>query len=313
MSKSKGNVVDPLDFVSKNGAEILRLWVVTEDYRNDINFSSETIDRISESYRKIRNTFRYILGNINDFESSMLPKSESDYCDLDQWALARTEKFLARVKAAYDSYEFHQAYHALVNFCATDLSALYFDILKDRLYTSAKNSKERRSSQSALYRIGLALASSLAPILSFTSEEVWGYLKQTGSVFESDFPVWSASSERENIAMRVEKALELREPINKKLESLRAAKEIGHSLEASVEVKAPDTVVAQVEQVREDLARMFIVSKIILKPGNSEGVEVLAKKADGEKCARCWTYSQHVGTDSNHPQLCDRCTTAVKA
>lgn len=307
MSKSKGNVTDPMDFSAKNGAEILRLWVVIEDYRNDVNFSLETIDRISESYRKVRNTFRYILGNIYDYEPSMAPKDE-DFCDLDQWALHRTEKFLERLKQAYDSYEFHLAYHALVNFCAVDLSALYFDILKDRLYTSPKNSKERRSSQAALHRIAVALASGLAPILSFTSEEVWGFLKQEGSVFEADFPVWAPVRGRAEAAKRLDDFFEaVREPVNKALETARAAKQIGLSLDA--EVRFPKSKSADSGQIKENLAGLLKVSRFVAVDG-IDNVQV--SPAGGAKCARCWVYTPEVGQTSAHPELCKRCVSAVE-
>lgn len=308
MSKSKGNVSDPMEFAAKYGAEILRLWVVVEDYRDDVRFQMDTIDRIGETYRKVRNTFRYILGNLYDFEPSMAPK-DADFCDLDQWALYRTEKFLATLKDAYESYEFHLAYHALVNFCAVDLSALYFDIIKDRLYTSAKSSPERRSSQAALHRIGLALASALAPIFSFTAEEVWNYLKQPGSVFESDFPVWSPVEGREAAASRIERVLEIREPVNKALETARAAKSIGHSLEAQVRVTLPAEKLTSLRSVKEDLARLLIVSKIELIEGSTLDVQVA--KAAGAKCARCWVYSPDVGKNATHPELCGRCLRAV--
>ena len=310
MSKSKGNVTDPLEFASKYGAEILRLWVVVEDYRNDVNFSMETVERISDSYRKVRNTFRYILGNLYDFDSSMALK-DSELCDLDQWALYRTEQFLKRVHSAYDSYEFHLAYHALVNFCATDLSALYFDILKDRLYTSPKNSRERRSSQTALHKIGMTLAAGLAPIMSFTAEEVWAYLKQTGSVFEAEFPTMKSAEGREVTAARVERALSLREHINKEIETKRAAKEIGHNLEAHVTVTAPKNLLDEVKGIKEDLARLFIVSQIDFNSINDGPVSVSVKRANGEKCARCWSYTMDVGKNAAHPQLCNRCVSAV--
>ncbi|MGE4232007.1 MAG: isoleucine--tRNA ligase [Bacteriovoracia bacterium] len=309
MSKSKGNVADPLEFCQKYGAEILRLWVVLEDYRNDLRFSSETIDRISESYRKIRNTFRYILSNLYDFDPEKMIPYDQDFCDLDHWALHKTGLFLDRLQHAYDSYEFHIAYHALVNFCVVDLSAVYFDVLKDRLYTSKKDSKQRRSSQAALYQIGSALASGLAPILSFTSEEVWKFLKQEGSVFESDFPVWKSSSIRESAYNSVEKVIEIREQVNKALEEARSHKLIGHSLEAKITITASQARIEQLKSVRENLARLFIVSQVEYDASAADAFIVNVSKADGEKCARCWVYSTHVG--KGHPELCERCVEAI--
>ncbi|MBI2605758.1 MAG: isoleucine--tRNA ligase [Deltaproteobacteria bacterium] len=314
MSKSKGNVTDPMEFAEKFGSEILRLWVVVEDYRNDVNFSMETIERVSESYRKVRNTLRYVLGNIFDYRPSMEP---GEFCDLDLWALERARLFLERAKQAYEAYEFHLVYHALVNFCAVDLSSVYFDILKDRLYASPRNSRERRSSQAALHRIGTALATALAPILTFTCEEFWGYLGMPGSVLEADFPLagdagafWKTSPEREAAARRVERALELREPVNKALEVARRAKQIGHPLEAAVEITAPAETAAALGAAREELARLFIVSKISIRTGDAVAVKVAA--APGSKCARCWIYTEDVGASAEHPLICKRCIEAVK-
>jgi isoleucyl-tRNA synthetase len=316
MSKSKGNVTDPMDFSSKNGAEILRLWVVLEDYRNDVNFSLETMDRISESYRKVRNTFRYILGNLFDYEPSMEPAPDQ-FHDLDHWALEQTAIFLEKLKKSYDTYEFHSAYHALVNCCVVDLSSIYFDILKDRLYTSAKNSSERRSSQAALYRIGVALAAGLAPIFSFTAEEVWGFLKQKGSVFEADFPAldpfWNREKHphRTEAAARVRAVLEVRESVNKSLEIARQSKLIGHPLEAAVTLSAPKQVVDSIRAVKEDVARLFILSKI--ETIEASALDISVVQASGNKCARCWTYKNEVGKNSTHPELCARCVAAVEA
>lgn len=310
MSKSKGNVTDPIDFCGKYGAEILRLWVVLEDYRNDVNFSMETVDRISDGYRKIRNTFRYMLGNLYDFEEShALPDNE--LLELDRWALVKTARFLETLKKAYDSYEFHLAYHALVNFCAVELSAVYFDILKDRLYTSRKDSRERRSSQTVLSKILMSLTTGLAPILSFTAEEVWKLRGLSGSVFESDFPQMDSYVEKfASEERRVDHVLSVRERVTKELEPLRAAKTIGHALEAEVTIHAKSEVLTPLKEVREDLARLYIVSKVHLQEENAE-LHVDVAKASGNKCGRCWVYSQAVGRDTKHPELCDRCCEAV--
>jgi isoleucyl-tRNA synthetase len=318
MSKSKGNVTDPIQFTKNHGAEILRLWAIVEDYRNDVNFSMETIERISESYRKIRNTFRYILGNLFDYSHAQ--NQVTDFCDLDSWALFKTQKFLEKVKKAYDDCEFHLVYHALVNFCSVDLSSIYFDILKDRLYTYPKNSKERRSSQTALYQIGSALATAVAPILSFTSEEVWKHFDLGGfaadvcsSVFEEDFPLlgsfWSPNIERQKAADALEKALEYREPINKAIEEERKAKKIGHPLEAKIKVKLSTSKLDELKKCHEDLARLYIVSHIEFEQGEAFSVQV--SPADGNKCARCWVFSLEVGTHHEYSDLCNRCVKAI--
>lgn len=311
MSKSKGNVTNPMEFCNQYGAEILRLWVVLEDYRNDVNFSMETIDRISESYRKIRNTFRYILGNLADFNPKQNKFRDEDYCDLDQWALYKTQLFLEKLQLAYDSYEFHLAYHALVNFCVNDLSALYFDILKDRLYTLPKQSKERLSSQSALHQIAETLVLALAPILSFTAEEVWGYLKKDASVFNSSFPKLAPNKVRTEKALLMESFFEnIRVPVNKALEQARAQKEIGLSLDAKISFPSEmaGSQYTHYKGLNEDLAGLLKVSQFTWV---THGSEVQVQKADGQKCTRCWRYAYEVGEDASHPNLCERCVMAL--
>ncbi len=319
MSKSKGNVTDPIDFVSKYGAEILRLWVVLEDYRNDVNFSMETIERISDGYRKMRNTFRYILGNLYDFTPKDAVPLASLH-ELDQWALHKTYNFLKTLEKAYENYEFHLAYHSLINFCTVDLSAVYFDILKDRLYTARHDSAERRSSQTVLYEMLLALTKGLAPILSFTAEEIWKTLPASmnlsGSIFEQAFPLkeWkknlsSLEEKLEANAARMNVILDMRSLVNKELEPLRAAKTIGHPLEAEVHIEAAADQIKILSSTTESLARLFIVSKVTLQ--EAADTRIVAKAADGTKCARCWTYTFEVGTNKEHDDLCSRCVNAV--
>jgi isoleucyl-tRNA synthetase len=313
MSKSKGNVTDPIAFANQYGAEILRLWVVVEDYRNDVNFSMQTIDRITESYRKFRNTLRYALGNLYDYKLEFEPK---EFCELDIWALYKTKAFLEKIKTSYENYEFHTVYHVLNNFCVNDLSAIYFDILKDRLYTSSKNAKERKSSQAALYRITHALLTSMAPIMSFTCEEAWQHFGKTNSIFEESFPLldsfWQNLKDESNATEKIQKALDLRELINKAIEEKRQAKEIGHNLEAEVELEVPQNIYDILTNIKEDLARLYIVSSLTLKASKDEMVKVRILKASGTKCERCWVYSPSVGKSVEHPTLCSRCVQAVK-
>ncbi|MGZ3688253.1 MAG: isoleucine--tRNA ligase, partial [Bdellovibrionota bacterium] len=240
MSKSKGNVTSPLDLMKTHGAEILRLWVVLEDYRNDVSFSTESLERVSESYRKIRNTVRFLLGNLSDFDPNRDALPVSELGDLDRWALSRASEVLGRVTTAYDAYEFHQVYHAAVNFCVVDLSSVYFDILKDRLYTAGKASRERRSSQTAMWLITSALVRALAPILSFTSEESWGFLPrkadQDASIFLNDYPTDFASWRNEKLEEIFAPIWETRAVVLKALEEARQAKTIGHPREALLEL-----------------------------------------------------------------------------
>ncbi len=312
MSKSKGNVASPIDLMKTHGAEILRLWVILEDYRNDVNFSMESVDRVSETYRKIRNTIRFMLGNLYDFspDADQIPLSELG--ELDRWAVSRSAELLERVTKAYDAYEFHTVYHALVNFCVVDLSAVYFDILKDRLYTAGKSSRERRSSQTALWMIASALARAIAPILSFTAEESWGFLpkwkSKEESVLLSSFPKaegWRNTALEERFAG----IWAVRDVVNKSLEEARQAKSIGHPREAKVTLTVDAAARAALGATKEDLPRLFLVSELELKDGASVSTQV--SRASGEKCARCWTFSTYVGKDSTHPDLCDRCVQAV--
>ncbi len=317
MSKSKGNVTSPLDLVKTNGAEILRLWVVLEDYRDDVSYSKESLDRVSESYRKIRNTIRFILGNLSDYNPDQNFVKPAEMADLDRWALSRAAHVFSKMTQAYDQYEFHTVYQAVVNFCVVDLSALYLDILKDKLYTAGANSQERRSSQTALWLILSQLLGLLAPILSFTAEEAWSFFPKRStdsqSVFLGEFPFWN-SKEGFYAFPDLEKKFEpvwlLREQVLKALEDSRASKLIGHAREARVILTVDPKMKNEISWIENGLVRIFLVSELEIKIGKTLEIQVL--KASGEKCARCWTYSSHVGKFNQHPTLCDRCVEAVK-
>ncbi|OFZ20622.1 MAG: isoleucine--tRNA ligase [Bdellovibrionales bacterium GWB1_55_8] len=317
MSKSKGNVTSPLDLMKTHGAEILRLWVVLEDYRNDVNFSTESLERVSESYRKIRNTIRFMLGNLYDFHPDTDRVPYAKLGDLDRWALSRSAAVLEKIGSAYESYEFHQVYQQVVNFCVTDLSAVYFDILKDRLYTAGTRSAERRSAQTALWMICDALTRSVAPILSFTAEEIWGFMPvhagKPESVFLASYPDLEElrSWKNESVETAFTGIWQVRETVLKVLEDARREKVIGHPREARVKVTAPAETIAKLGSTREELSRIFLVSELELAPGSETRAEV--SRAAGQKCARCWVYSQNVGKSTEHPELCDRCTEAVES
>ncbi|MGE0615118.1 MAG: isoleucine--tRNA ligase [Bacteriovoracia bacterium] len=314
MSKSKGNVTSPLDLMKTHGADVLRLWVGLEDYRNDLSFSKESLERVSESYRKIRNTVRFLLGNLNDFDPAKDAVPREKMGELDRWALSRTAHVMNRVTQAYDDYEFHTVYHQVVNLCAVDLSAVYFDILKDRLYTAGKKSAERRSSQTAMFHVLSALLRGLAPILSFTSEEAWQMIPglPRESIFLQPFPR-DTQGLADWLDEKVEAAFapvwETREIVMKALEEARAQKVIGHPREAHVVLTVPADTQTKLNGVREDLSRLFLVSQFTLQAGSAVKVEI--KTATGEKCARCWVYKPEVGKDSRHPALCARCVEAV--
>ena len=327
MSKSRGNDVDPVDISDRMGAEIVRLWVSSVDFREDVVGSERLMKTISETYRTIRNNlFRYALGNLYDFDpgKDALPFEKLEA--LDQYMLRQTAALTADVKRWYDEFAFHKIYQRVLNFCVVDLSAFYFDVLKDRLYIHAPNSPGRRAAQTATWRILEALVRLLAPIMSFTCEEVWGYLPavsgRAASVHVSLFPTREEILGGGQVADDPKQLedwatlLGVREQVLKSLEEARNTKQIGKSLEAQVKVSAADPVYSVLARYRDQLRYVFIVSAVTLEqktPGNGTGsVAVQVSKADGTKCSRCWNYSIHVGEDKNYPTVCERCSGVLK-
>jgi isoleucyl-tRNA synthetase len=318
MSKSKGNVITPDQVIERYGAEILRLWVAAEDYRDDIKISEEILKRLTEAYRKIRNTCRYILGNLYDFLPSRDAVPYSNLLDLDRWALHRLQKTIIRILKAYNRYEFHVVFHTLNNICSVDLSAFYLDILKDRLYIGQAVSPERRSAQTAMHEILLGLTKLMAPILSFTAEEIWKHLpsdsRREESVHLASFPSVNEGFLDEDLAEKWERVLQVRDQVSKALEEARVAKTIGHPLDAKVEIEAPLEILGLLKPLSGELRRVFIVSQVLLKENAAiRGLAVKVGRADGTKCERCWNYDIHVGKDKSHPSLCGRCIAAVGA
>jgi len=321
MSKSVGNVVAPEKVIKQYGAEILRLWVATQDYRNDTRVGDAILKQVSEAYRRIRNTARYILGNIHDFDPATDSVAEHELREIDRWALSRLEGLVSRVLQAYDSYDFHVLYHAVHNFCAVDMSAFYLDVLKDRLYTSAKQGPARRSAQTAMYRILDALTRMMAPVLSFTAEEIWGFLpgEREASAHLAEFPSLQASLINAELEAKYERLLAVRSDVAKVLELARAGKTIGHSLDARVELAAGGDLGALLANEAGQLADLFIVSQVELcdslengTPGeNLPELRIRVSKASGEKCSRCWNYATSVGADAEHPEICHRCLEAL--
>ncbi|MGA8503063.1 MAG: isoleucine--tRNA ligase [Candidatus Sulfotelmatobacter sp.] len=321
MSKSRGNDVDPVDIADRMGAEVVRLWVASVDFREDVVGSEQLMQRVAENYRKIRNTFRYILGNIGDFdpERDAVPTERMEA--LDQYMLRRTAGLAVALKDWYDEFAFHKIYHRVNDFCIVDLSAFYLDVLKDRLYISAPKSQARRSAQTAIWRIGEALVRLLAPIMSFTCEEVWPYLPKAAqreeSVHLASFPspreVASEADTKSDDDWATLRAV--RDEVLKALEEARNNKLIGTGLEAQVTLTAPDPVYSVLARHAGELRYLFIVSAVTLVsgPGNGTGqVHVEVKKADGAKCERCWNYSIHVGEDKVYPTVCERCSAVLK-
>ena len=325
MSKSRGNDVDPVDIASRLGGEIVRFWTASVDFREDVVGSEALMQRVGENYKKIRNTFRYILSNLYDFDpvKDAVPFEKME--ELDQYMLRQTCAFAADVRNGYDEFAFHRIYHRVNHFCIVDLSAFYFDVLKDRLYISAPKSEARRSAQTAIWRIGEALTRLLAPVLSFTCEEVWQYLPKVAGRSESvHLALFPASSDilgggatehdqqqdRDWATLRT-----FRDSVLKKLEEMRNNKIIGGGLEAQVNVSASGDFYSTMKRYEDQLRFLLIVSDVHLEQmgdGTGTVATVSAGKADGAKCERCWNYSLHVGEDKTFPTVCERCSAVLK-
>ena len=328
MSKSRGNDVDPVDIAGRLGGEIVRLWVASVDFREDVVGSERLMQTSAENYRKIRNTFRYILGNLDGFDPRTDAVRFDEMESLDQHMLRQTCSLATDVRTWYDEFAFHKIYQRVNNFCIVDLSAFYFDVLKDRLYTYAPKSQARRSAQTAIWRVGEALVRLLAPIVSFTSEEVWTYLPKlsdrpesvhvaqfqdacdilgdpTGLVESSDY-----AQQTDWTTLR-----SIRDEVLKALEEARNTKLIGTGLEAQVVLTAADPGYSLLQRYAQQLRYLFIVSSVTLAQGSGNGtggVQVEVKKAEGAKCDRCWNYSTHVGEDKTYPTVCERCSAVLK-
>ncbi len=320
MSKSIGNVIEPATIVKKYGADVLRLWVASVEFTEDVRISETILARLSEAYRKIRNTFRYALGNLCDFDPSRDAVPVPEMLEIDQWILVRAEQLVERCRGFYEEFSFHRAYQALYNFCTIDLSSLYFDVLKDRLYTAAPKSVERRSAQTALYRLTSALVRLLAPLVSYTAEEAWKHFTAgTGpasSVHLAEFPAPSdltegLTGEHRTRAANWERLVEVRDSVLKSLEIARQEKFIGAPLEARVSLTADDTLYPLLEAYQSQLPMLFIVSQVKLKRKKDATLAVHIEHADGAKCERCWKYATTIGADRRFPTICAPCAKAV--
>ncbi len=309
-SKSIGNVTAPDEIISKSGAEILRLWAAAVDYTEDMRCSDEILSRIVDAYRKMRNTLRYALGNLDNFAPETDRVGPNEMLDIDLWALAGLNDVNVKVLAAYDAYDFQAAYNALYNFCTVTLSARYFDIIKDRLYILAPKSLERRSAQTALYNIADSLCRLMAPILVFTADEAWENLpdRKEPSVHIAEFPAVE-EADNSGLAAAWEKIFSVRDEVLKALETARNDKQIGSSLEAKVILTTDAATTRLLLDYYQQLRYIFIVSQVEVHEGTDFGVEIA--KADGQKCERCWNYSIHVGDFERYPTVCERCAEAL--
>ncbi len=331
MHKSLGNAVAPETVIEKYGADILRLWVASSDYRVDVRASDAIFKQLSESYRKIRNTLRILLANLGTPDSDFNPATDmvapEKLGDIDKWALSRLNKLIKRVRDAYDSYQFHIVYHDIHNFCSIDMSKLYIDITKDRLYCENKNDISRRSTQTAMFIIASALTRLLAPVLSFTAEETWGFMSHTAdddldSVFCNALPEVNPDFDFAEIEAKYEALFNLRDSVMKALEIARAEKAIGKSLEAKVTIYTSNNSEAEklFAEFENILPEIFIVSKVELSKENAPenaytdeetNISVAVSVADGEKCVRCWMHKDDCTPDEDGQQLCARCRNAV--
>ncbi|MEE8328566.1 MAG: isoleucine--tRNA ligase [Thermodesulfovibrionia bacterium] len=349
MSKSLGNVVSPQEITNKHGAEILRLWSSAADYREDIKISNEILDRLVDAYRKIRNTCRFLSGNLYDFDVSGIRVSGSGILnssrdiEIDRLALSMLQGLTEKVTKAYENFEFHEVFHAIYNFCVINMSSFYFDVLKDRLYTFKADSQERRASQFVLYKILTSLTKMMAPILSFTAEEIWNFIpgKKEESVFLAGFPEVEAEFRDKELEKKWESLLAIRDEVNKALEIKRKERFIGTSLEAKVSLYGNKANYKILEDYKTFISTLFIVSsaevfyapadlsadrqacltgrqarlgeKNIKIPDESykssviDGLAIMIEKADGEKCSRCWNWSITTGKHEEYPELCERC------
>lgn len=310
MSKSLGNALSPSEMTKKSGAEILRLWCSFVDFSQDMAAGQESFDRVTETYRRFRNTMRFFLGNISDFDPAKDSVPFEKMTVLDQWALGRLSDLVTETKTNYDGYDFYKVYHALTQYFTVALSAGYLDMLKDRLYTFKKDGIERRSAQTALYTIAETLVRIMAPITSFLSEEVYGYLPGTKaeSVFLTEFPKPTAKWANESLKNEVAELFSVRSEVTKKLEELRQAKTIGSGLDAKVLLKADGTRGDILKKYESLLSEFFIVSQVSISVGQ---FEVKAVHAEGAKCERCWYWSTEIGSDPKYPTVCPKCSKAL--
>jgi isoleucyl-tRNA synthetase len=330
MSKSLGNVVAPQQVMKSLGADILRLWVAATEYRTEMTVSDEILKRVADGYRRIRNTARFLLGNLHGFDPSVHLLDNGGLLLLDQWAVAEAHKVQSAIIAAYERYEFHEVVQRVQNFCSNELGALYLDMTKDRLYTMPTDSRGRRSAQSAMYRILEAMTRWLAPILSFTAEEIWQSLpggRDDSPLFStwydglSPLPTDAALSDADFAEL-----LEIRAAVAKVMEGMRAAGDFGASLEAEVTVVADPSLAERFASVRDELRFFFITSTLDLQSGgdvpqpatavrmaNGQNLFIHAHASSHDKCVRCWHYREDVGADAAHPELCGRCVDNVAA
>ncbi len=323
MSKSLGNGILPSEVVNQYGADILRLWVASSDYHADIRISKEILKQLSDAYRKIRNTARYILGNTSDFDPNTDQVALEELLPIDRWALAQLDKLNKKIRAGYDSFEFHQVFHAIHNFCVVDMSNFYLDVIKDRLYVEKTDGKERRAAQTAMYIILDQMTRMIAPILAYTADEIWESMRHEDSedsagVVFNQMPEFTGVTADEAFTATWDRIHLIRDVVKKALELARNEKVIGASLDAKVQLFCEGELYDFVKSVEDELATVFITSQVEVVNGTGgsftgevEGLSVIVLPAEGEKCNRCWSFSDTVGSDEHHPDVCARCAAVL--
>jgi isoleucyl-tRNA synthetase len=329
MSKSLGNGIDPQEVIEEYGADILRLWVASADYKTDVRISPQILKQLSEIYRKIRNTARFMLGNLYDFDPQKDVVGYDQLLDLDKWALHKGERLLEKVVKAYRDYELHILFYAIHHFCVVDMSNFYLDVIKDRLYTYRADSVERRAAQTVMYRLLSNLELLIAPVLSFTAEEIWQYMPGDPSLREvsvqlMDFPQAAPELISDELEAKYQRILDVRYEVGRALEKARAEKVIGHSLDARVELYVDSDLYDFLKPLEEELPFLFIVSQVRVNPPGSKAgpsavegedlknLSVAVSQAEGHKCERCWNYSTTVGSVDDHPGICERCAENIE-
>ena len=321
MSKSLGNTIVPEDIVNQYGADILRLWVASSDYHADIRISKDILKQLSEAYRKIRNTARFILGCISDFNPDTDSVALDELEPIDKWALNRLDELNKKVKDSFEKFEYHIIFHSVHNFCVVDMSNFYLDVLKDRLYVEKTDSKTRRAAQTTIYKILDTLTRLIAPIITFTANEIWGFMPHDEKsvkehVVLNDYPELTGISVDEAFIEKWEKLHALRDDVKKAIENARNQKIIGASLDAEIELFATGDMLNFIKECEAELPVIFIASSVKISEGDGgeykgENIGVTVTKASGGKCERCWSYSDSVGSNDEHPTLCARCAKVV--
>ena len=314
MSKSLGNTVDPQTVTSKMGAEIVRLWVASTDYSGDLNIDDKILARVVDTYRRVRNTLKFLLANVSDFDPAKDAVPADQLLEIDRYALSRAAQLQADILAHFNVYEFHPVVSKLQVYCSEDLGAFYLDILKDRLYTTGANSLARRSAQTALWQITQAILRWMAPFLSFTAEEAWAVLGAEGktpsatklSIFMDGYTSFSAPDEA--LLAKWGDISQVRDIANKEIEKERTSAKLGSSLQAELVIACDDPIFSELASLGADLKFVFITSLVKLEKVSGSGLTVTVKVTDAIKCERCWHYRTDVGSDPAHPTICGRCT-----